>query len=101
MSKPKTITIDDVQYVRADSVMIEPTKGREVVVCSNGWIFHGDVAKAQPENGLRLVNASNVRSWKSVGFGGMLNQEAGHSTVLDKCGTVVLLSVLSRHPVAW
>lgn len=101
MGKPETITIDDVKYVRADSVMVEPTTGREVVVCGNGWIFHGEVAKDQPEKGLRLINASNVRSWQKVGFGGMLNQKEGHSTVLDYCGTVTLMAVRSRHPVSW
>ena len=101
MNKPTTITIDEVKYVRADSVSVEPTTGREVVVCGNGWIFHGEIAKEQPADGLRLLNASNVRSWSKVGFGGMLNRKDGHNTKLDKCGTCVLLNVLSRHPVSW
>ena len=70
MSKPSTITIDNVKYVRADSVPPTPTGKRAVVVVDRGWIFAGDVER---KNGrICLTRAVHVFRWESVGFDGML-----------------------------
>ena len=71
MSTPQTISIDDVQYVRADSVPTpKPNGNRAVVVVDRGWIFAGDVAR---ENGrIRLSRALHVFKWESIGFAKMV-----------------------------
>ncbi len=70
MSKPETITIDDVKYVRSDSVSIPPIGNRAVIVVDRGWIFAGDVIR---ENGrIKLYRAIHVLRWESIGFDGMI-----------------------------
>lgn len=70
MSKPETLTIDDVKYIRADSVPVAPSGNRAVVVVDRGWIFAGDVTR---ENGrIKLTRAVHVLRWESIGFDGMI-----------------------------
>jgi len=96
MSTPKQeIEIDGVTYTLKET----PTSGREIVVCDRGWIFVGHVADEQPDEGLRLVNASNLRKWKKNGFGGVITNPKEAGVELDPCGTVVALAVMSRHPI--
>jgi hypothetical protein len=63
----ETITINGVDYVRADSVpALQPNGNRAVVVVDRGWIFAGDVTR---ENGrIRLSRAVWVFRWESCGF---------------------------------
>ena len=68
--KPNSIKIDEVEYVRADSVKQAPTGNRAVIVVDRGWIFAGDVTR---ENGrIKLTRALHVFKWTDVGFAGML-----------------------------
>ena len=63
-----TIKINDVEYIRADS--ITPTGTRAVIVVDRGWIFAGNVVR---ENGrIRLSNALHVFKWESIGFDGVI-----------------------------
>ena len=63
-----TIKINDVEYIRADS--ITPTGTRAVIVVDRGWIFAGNVVR---ENGrIRLSNALHVFKWASIGFDGVI-----------------------------
>jgi hypothetical protein len=65
-----TITVNGVDYVRADSV---PTGNRAVVVVDRGWIFAGDVTR---ENGrIRLSRAVHVFRWESIGFAKMVETQ--------------------------
>jgi hypothetical protein len=48
MSKPETIKIDEVEYVRADKVEVRPTK-KHIVVLQRGWVVIGDVEKTETE----------------------------------------------------
>ena len=80
MNKPETITIDDVKYVRADSVQIPPTGNRAVVVVDRGWIFAGDVTR---ENGrIKLSRAIHVFRWESIGFDGMIKNPKSNKVTL-------------------
>jgi hypothetical protein len=64
--KTNKVTIDGVEYVRADSAQPVPTGTRAVVVVDRGWIFAGDVTH---ENGrIILDRAVWVFRWESVGF---------------------------------
>ena len=82
MTKPNTVTIDDVQYVRADSVDVQPNGNRCVVVVDRGWIFAGDVAR---ENGrIVLTRAVHVFRWDSIGFDGMIADPSSSKVTLKK-----------------
>ena len=70
MTKPNTIKIDDVEYVRSDLVPAPKTGTRAVVVVDRGWIFAGDVTR---ENGrIRLSRALHVFKWEGIGFAKMV-----------------------------
>lgn len=62
-----TLTINGVDYVRADSVpAAKPSGNRAVVVVDRGWIFAGDVTR---EDGrIRLTRAVWLFRWESCGF---------------------------------
>jgi hypothetical protein len=61
------ISINGVEYVRADSVAAaKPNGNRAVIVVDRGWIFAGDVTR---EDGrIRLSRAVWVFKWQSCGF---------------------------------
>lgn len=80
MNTPKTISIDGIDYIRADSQPKPPTGIRAVVVVDRGWVFAGDVTRV--DGRIRLSRAVHVRSWSNNGFDGMIS--AG------KCSTVVI-----------
>lgn len=71
MSEPKTITINDVRYVREDSVSATPLYGRRAVfVIDRGWVVAGDVTEANGR--ILLSRAVHVISWSGIGFAGMI-----------------------------
>ena len=65
-----TITVNGVEYIRADSVpAAAPNGNRAVVVVDRGWIFAGDVTR---EDGrIRLTRALHVFRWEGIGFAKM------------------------------
>ena len=69
-----TLTVNGVDYVRADSVAIAPTGTRAVVVVDRGWIFAGDVTR---DNGrIILSRAVWVFKWESCGFAKVIEDPA-------------------------
>ena len=66
------VSINGVDYVRADSVSVEskPTGNRCVVVVDRGWIFAGDVTRASGR--ITLTRAVWLRNWSDIGFDGVL-----------------------------
>tara|TARA_R110001599_G_scaffold63016_2_gene175364 strand:+ start:390 stop:707 length:318 start_codon:yes stop_codon:yes gene_type:complete len=71
MSTPKTITIDDTVYVRADTVPAAQPKGtRCIVVVDRGWIYAGDVSEA--DGRIFLDRAVWVFKWTGVGFAAVI-----------------------------
>ena len=70
-TQAETITINNIEYIRADQITPNPPKGnRAVIVVDRGWVFAGDVTR---ENGrIKLSRALHVFKWESVGFAGML-----------------------------
>jgi len=78
---PTTITIDDVKYVRADSVPAPaPNGNRAVVVVNKGWIFAGDVTE---ENGrIYLDRAVWVFRWSTIGFAGVIENPKSDKVTL-------------------
>ncbi len=62
-----TITVNGVEYIRADAVpTVKPNGNRAVIVVDRGWIFAGDVTR---EDGrIKLSRAVWVFRWESCGF---------------------------------
>ena len=70
MNTIETIKINEVEYVRADSVKAQPSGTRAIIVVDRGWIFAVDVTR---ENGrIKLSRALHVFKWESVGFAGII-----------------------------
>lgn len=70
MSEIETIKINEIEYVRKDSIQPKPNGNRAIIVVDRGWIFAGDVTR---ENGrIKLSRALHVFKWESVGFAGMI-----------------------------
>ena len=87
MSKPNTIKIDEVEYVRADKAQAIPTK-KQIVVLQRGWIVVGDVEKTETE--VRINNCSVIRVWgTSRGLGEIAENGATDKTKLDPCPPVI------------
>lgn len=81
MNKPKTITIDDVEYVRADAAT--PPKGpRCVVVVDRGWIFAGNVEDVAGR--IRITQAVHVFRWDRIGFNGVLENPKAEGVDIRK-----------------
>ena len=91
----KEITLDGVEYVRADQVGVEPTV-KQIVVGQRGWVFVGDVS----EDGDDMVigNAQNIRVWGTERGLGQLVGGPTSSTKYDPYGVVRIpkLSVVAR-----
>lgn len=84
MSAPTTIKIDNVEYIRADSVKSDSPV--QIVVLDRGFVYVG-----RPErDGEMLVirNAKNIRIWGTTkGLGELVNGPTS-KTQLDPAGTV-------------
>ena len=61
MSKPESIMIDDVKYVRADAVNQDVNGDIKIVILQRGWVMVGRLTR----NGTDCVlsNASTIRRW--------------------------------------
>lgn len=88
MSKPSTIRIDEIEYVRADSVTVRPTK-KQIVVLQRGWVVVGDVEKTETE--VKINNCSVIRIWgTSKGLGEIASNGPTSSTKLDPCPDLIV-----------
>lgn len=106
MSKPATITIDDVKYVRADQ--IPDSKKYEgdikIVVADRGFVYVG-IAE-ETDNFIILRNAKNIRYWgTSKGLGELVNGPLS-GTKLDNVGTVkipmrAVINIIDVEQKAW
>jgi len=85
MSKPESIKIEDVEYVRADSA----TKCEgdiKIVVADRGFVFIGRVK--QEADFTILANAKNIRVWGTTKGLGELVSGPTSKTMLDAVGTI-------------
>jgi hypothetical protein len=62
----ENVIINGVEYAPVK----KSTGSRAVVVVDRGWIFAGDVTRANGR--IRLTNALHVFKWESQGFSGMV-----------------------------
>ena len=85
MTTPETITIDDVKYIRADSIA-ETAGDVKIVVLDRGFVYVGRVS--YEDDFLILNNARNIRKWGTTkGLGELVNGPLS-DTVTDAVGTV-------------
>jgi len=82
MSKPETLKIDDVEYVRKDSIQVPPSGNRAVVVIDRGWIFAGDVT--EKDGRIYLDRAVWLFRWEGVGFDGAIADPKNSAVKLRK-----------------
>ena len=86
MSKPESIKINEVEYVRKDSIKAVPNGNRAVVVVDRGWIFAGDVTR---ENGrIKLSRALHVFKWESICFNGVIENPHSNKVTLKPLADV-------------
>lgn len=103
MSKPDTITIDDVKYVRADTVP-ETKGGIKIAVLDRGFVYVGKVS--HDGDFMVLTSAKNIRVWgTSKGLGELVNGPL-KETKLDNVGTVrvpsrALISLIDVDQKKW
>lgn len=70
MSNTNTITINGVEYIKADAIQKPIVGNRAVVVVDRGWIFAGDVERI--DGRIHLTRAVWVFRWESIGFDGVI-----------------------------
>ncbi len=106
MSKPETITIDDVKYIRADSV---PDAAKfdgdiKIVVLDRGFVYVGRVQL--DADFVTISNARNLRQWGTTKGLGELVAGPLSGTKLDAVGTVkaplrALISLIDVEQSKW
>jgi len=97
--KPETISIDEVQYVRADTVSKTPTGDTKIVVLQRGWVLVGNVSVSEKDPNIRIIqNAAVIRVWGTSKGLGELRDGPTASTKLDPTGVAeyhILTQVLA------
>jgi hypothetical protein len=93
MSNPETITIDDVQYVRQDSVNNTITGNIKIVILQRGWVMVGYFSRNGQD--CKLEKASVIRSWGTTKGVGEIATGPTSSTKLDKCNGLVEFDYLT------
>lgn len=107
-NKPTTITIDDVQYVRADSIKQPvPTGPIKILVLDRGFVYVGRLSEEENEGSyLVLNNAHNIRYWGTEnGLGELVNGPL-KDTKLDPAGVVSvpersLIHIIEVNQASW
>ena len=93
MGKPNTIKIDNVEYVRKDSVE-SITGDIKIVILQRGWIMIGKFERNGSD--CKLHNASVIRTWGTTkGLGELAKNGVQSNTKLDKCHGAVQFDYLT------
>lgn len=105
MSKPNTIVLDEVEYIRKDSIPVPlPTGDIKIAVLDRGFVYIGYVKKE--DDFLILTYAKNIRAWGTTkGLGELVNGPL-NGTKLDPVGTVrvpfkALISLIDVDQAKW
>lgn len=93
--KPETMMIDDVKYVREDSIRKSIEIGeKRIIVADRGWVFAGE-CEDNEDGSVTIRNAKNIRRWgTSTGLGELANGPTS-KTVVDPAGTVRCTPIIS------
>lgn len=87
MSTPKTIKIDETEYIRASDV-VKTDSPIKIVILQRGWIAIGYYE--EEENDMCVLSGAYIiRSWgTNQGLGQLALEGKQSSTKLDKTGTI-------------
>ena len=86
MNKPEVIKIDEIEYVKKDSV-VKASGEIRIVILQRGWVFVGYFR--QSGHACKLEAASVVRVWGTTkGLGEIALNGPTDKTVLDPCPNV-------------
>lgn len=92
-SQIEALTINGVEYIRADSVQPVPMGPVRIVVADKGFVFVGNVEE-HGDGSVTITNAQNIRRWgTSRGLGELINGPT-QSTIADPYGTVKLKPIV-------
>ena len=101
MTKPQSIKIDNVEYIRKDKT----TEGEiKIAVLDRGYQYVGNVT--MEDNFVVIRNAKNIRYWGTTkGLGELVNGPTS-TTKLDNVGTVrvntkALISLIDVDQAKW
>ncbi len=95
MKAPKTMMIDDVKYVREDSVSSSPDIGElRIIAADRGWVFVGNCTD-KDDGSVEIRNAKNIRRWGTTKGLGELSTGPTSKTIYDDYGTVVVKPVVT------
>jgi len=102
MSKPETIKIDDVEYIRADKTIPDPEI--KIVVLDRGFVYVG-ATKIEGDYVI-ITKAHNISVWGTTKGLGELTAGPTASTKLDRVGTVksplrALISIIDVDNKKW
>lgn len=106
MKQPETITIDDVKYIRVDSVS-DPKKFEgdiKIAVLDRGFVYVGYVKV--DHDFITITHAKNLRAWGTTKGLGELVTGPLSGTKLDTVGTIkvplrALISLIDVEQTKW
>ena len=101
--EPKTIRINEVEYVRKDSIS-PPSGDIKIVVLDRGFVYVGHVSL--DANFVTIQRAQNIRIWGTSKGLGQLCGGPLSGTKLDNVGTLkapikALISLIDVDQAAW
>ena len=99
MSTPSTITIDNVKYVREDSVQPYKVGTKRIVIADRGWVFLGD-CQDNEDGTVTIHNCKNLRKWGTSKGLGQLATGPQNGTVADDYGTVIVSPIAQINVVS-
>lgn len=86
MGEMERITVNGIEYVRADSVPARIGEKR-IIVADKGFVFVGD-CEDMPDGSVTIRNARNIRRWGTTSGLGQLATGPTPETKHDAYGTV-------------
>lgn len=87
MSKPESLMVDDVKYIREDSAQTKNlSKDIRIVILQRGWVAVGRFS--QEGSNCILASASIIRKWGTEKGLGQLISGPLPNTILDPCGSL-------------
>jgi len=107
MSTPETIKIDEVEYVRKDSVPERKYEGDvKIVILQRGWVYVGRYTQNNETMMCELNQAYCIRKWGTTKGLPELKDGPTKDTVLDPAGTVkfhllTTIAVIECDGAAW
>ena len=108
MKQPDSIKIDEVEYVRKDTLSGISTAPKAIIVVAKGFVYVGEVSyPSDDKEFLHITNAHNIRYWGTTkGLGELCTDGPTKTTKLDFAGNLVVpkhavISIHSINQKAW